>query len=261
YYGMTAYFMEDYREAIRAWQIAQEDKTYERLIPYYLTQIYFAEEDYDKVISYALPYADDAAVQNQKEINQLIGQSYFELGDYKNAQSYLEEYEANSNTMRAEDFYQLAYVQYKNGDYEKAIPHFQELSNENNTLGQTAMYYLSESNLQTGNRASARNAFYNVVQYQDNMFMREYALFNYGKLAAELGYDIDAINAFSKFLPTSKYYNESHDLMAELLTNTTNYKKSMEILEQMDDLAPGMQEAYQTVSLRQARQDLKENRM
>src|SRR5699024_5245102 len=75
------------------------------------------------------------------------------------------------------------------------------------------------------------------------------------------GYDMDAINAFSKFLPTSKYYNESQDLMAELLTNTTNYKKSMEILEQLEDLSPGMQEAYQTVSLRQARLDLKENRI
>lgn len=261
YYGMTSYFLEDYREAIRAWQIAQEDKTYQRLIPYYLTQIYFSEGDYQKVISYALPYAEDTGVQNQKEINQLIGQSYFELKDYKNAQRYLEEYEAHSNTMRAEDFYQLAYVQYKNGDYAKAIPNFQELSNEKNTLGQTAMYYLAESNLQTGNRASARNAFYNVVQYEDNMSLRENALFNYGKLSAELGYDMDAINAFSKFLPTSKYYNESQDLMAELLTNTSNFKKSMEILEKMNDLSPGMQMAYQTVSLRQARQDLKENRM
>src|SRR5690625_6500074 len=49
--------------------------------------------------------------------------------------------------------------------------------------------------------------------------------------------------------------------MAELLTNTTNYKKSMEILENMEDLSPGMKEAYQTVSLRQARLDLKENRI
>lgn len=260
YYGMTAYFMEDYREAIRAWQVAQEDKTYERLIPYYLTQIYFSEGDYDKVISYATPYAGDPAVQNQKEINQLVGQSYFELGDYKNAQTYLEEYESRSNTMRAEDFYQLAYVQYKNGDYEKAIPNFQELSNEKNDLGQTAMYYLAESYLQTGNQASARNAFYNVVQYEGNMPLRENALFNYAKLSAELGYDIDAINGFSKFLPTSSYYNESQELMADLLTNTTNYKKSMEILENMEDLSPGMKEAYQTVSLRQARLDLKENR-
>src|SRR5690625_5609736 len=49
--------------------------------------------------------------------------------------------------------------------------------------------------------------------------------------------------------------------MAELLTNTTKYKKSMEILENMEDLSPGMKEAYQTVSLRQARLDLKENRI
>src|SRR5690625_7238514 len=81
--------------------------------------------------------------------------------------------------MLAEDFYHLEYVQNKNGDYEKAIPNFQELSNEKNDFGQTAMYYLAESYLQTGNRGSARNAFYNVVQYEGNMPLRENALFNY----------------------------------------------------------------------------------
>lgn len=261
YYGMAAYYEGDYNTAIRSWQIAQEDKTYDRLIPYYLTQIYFANQDYEKLISYALPYTTQERVQNQKEINHLVGQSYFELGDFEKAQPYLEEYEANSGTMRAEDFYQLAYVQYKNGDYEKAIPNFKELSNEKTSMGQTAMYYLAESYLQSSNKSSARNAFYNVVQFQENMPLRENALFNYAKLSAELDFDVDAINGFSKFLPTSKYYNKAQDLMADVLINTTNYQKSIEILEDIEDLSPGLQEAYQTVSLRQANLDLKENKL
>jgi len=261
YYGMAAYFEEDYDTAIRSWQIAQENKTYQKLIPYYLTQIYFSNGDYQKLISYALPYTKQTGIQNQKEINQLVGQSYFELGDYAQAQPYLEEYEANSGTMRAEDFYQLAYVQYKNGDYEKAIPNFRELSNEKTTMGQSAMYYLAESYLQSGDKASARNAFYNVVQYQDNMPLRENALFNYAKLSAELGFDVDAINAFSKFLPTSSYYNKAQENMAEVLINTNNYRKSIEILEQINDLSPGLQTAYQTVTLRQANLDLKEGKL
>lgn len=261
YYGMSAYFEGDYSTAISSWQIAQQNKTYEKLIPYYLTQIYFSNGDYQKLISYALPYTKQSGIQNQKEINQLVGQSYFELGDYNQAQPYLEEYEANSGTMRAEDFYQLAYVQYKNGDYEKAIPNFRELSNEKTAMGQTAMYYLAESYLQSGNKASARNAFYNVVQYEDNMSLRENALFNYAKLSAELGYDVDAINAFSKFLATSSYYNKAQELMAEVLINTNNYKKSIEILEQIKDISPGLQKAYQTVTLRQANLDLKEGKL
>ncbi len=261
YYGMAAYYEGDYATAIRSWEVAQDNKTYQKLIPYYLTQIYFANGDYEKLISYALPYATETGIQNQKEINQLIGQSYFELGDFEKAQPYLEEYEANSGTMRAEDFYQLAYVQYKNGDFAKAIPNFQELSNEKTAMGQTAMYYLAESYLQSGNKASARNAFYNVVQFQENMPLRENALFNYAKLSAELDYDVDAINAFSKFLPTSQYYNQAQDLMADVLINTTNYRKSIEILEQIENLSPGLQEAYQTVSVRQANLDLKENKL
>jgi len=261
YYGMAAYFEDDYTTAINSWQIAQNDRTYEKLIPYYLTQIYFVNKDYQRLITYAVPYATQSGVQNQKEINQLIGQSYFELGDYASAQPYLEEYEANSGTMRAEDFYQLAYVQYQNGDFEKAIPNFQELSNEKTAMGQTAMYYLAESYLQSGDKASARNAFYNVVQFQENMPLRENALFNYAKLSAELDFDVDAINAFSKFLPTSQYYNEAQDLMRDVLVNTTNYRKSIEILEQMENLSPELQAAYQTVALRQANLDLNENHL
>ncbi len=261
YYAMAAYYEGDFDAAVRAWKIAQQNKTYERLIPYYLTQIYFANGEYQKLISYAVPYAQQSGIQNQKEINHLIGQSYFELGDFEKAQPYLEEYESNSGTMRAEDFYQLAYVQYKNGDYEKAIPNFRELSNEKSDMGQTAMYYLAESQLQSGDKGSARNAFYNVVQYQENMPLRENALFNYAKLSAELDYDVDAINAFAKFLPTSKYYNEAQGLMAKVLINTTNYKKSIEILEQITDLTPDLKEAYQTVTVRQANLDLKENRL
>ncbi|WP_236974896.1 tetratricopeptide repeat protein [Membranihabitans maritimus] len=259
YYGVCAYFQEDFQEAISAWKVAENDKSYGRLIPYYLTQIYFANGQYQELISYALPYSQERGVRNQKEINQLIGQSYFELGDYEKAQPYLEEYEANSGSMRAEDFYQLAYVQYKNGDYEKAIPNFKELSNEENSLGQTAMYYLAESYMQVGNKGSARNAFYNVVQYKDNMPLRENSLLNYGKLSAELGYDVDAINAFSKFLPTSQFYNEAQELMAEVLINTKNFKKSIEIMERLDELSPSLKEAYQKITLNQASLDIKNN--
>lgn len=258
YYAMSAYFQGDYAEATRSWEIAQESKNYAKLIPYYLTQMYFSNGEYQKLIAYALPYTKQSGIQNQKEINQLIGQSYFELGDYENAQPFLEEYESNSGSMRAEDFYQLAYVQYKNGDYKKAIPNFRELSNEAGSLGQTAMYYLAESYLQSGDKASARNAFYNVVQHPDNMALRENALFNYGKLSAELDYDVDAINAFSKFLPSSSYYNEAQDLMADVLVNTTNYRKSIEILENIEALTPELQKAYQTVTIRQANLDLRE---
>ncbi len=261
YYGMAAYFEGDYDTAIRSWQVAQANKTYEKLIPYYLTQIYFANGNYQQLIDYALPFANQTGIQNQKEINQLIGQSYFELGDYAQAQPYLEEYEANSGTMRAEDFYQLAYVQYKNGDFEKAIPNFQELSREKTAMGQTAMYYLAESYLQSGDKASARNAFFNVVQFQENMPLRENSLFNYAKLSAELDFDVDAINAFSKFLPSSQYYTQAQDYMADVLVNTNNFRTSIDILEQIENLSPHLQEAYQTVTLRQANLDLKENRL
>src|SRR5690606_22314284 len=42
---------------------------------------------------------------------------------------------------------------------------------------------------------------------------------------------------------------------------TNNFRTSIDILEQIENLSPHLQEAYQTVTLRQANLDLKENRL
>ena len=82
YYGMTAFFDKNFEEAIRSFQRIEKTKQYEKAIPYTLTQIYFAQKDFKKVISYGTPYANSGTVNNVKELNQLVGQAYFEQKDY-----------------------------------------------------------------------------------------------------------------------------------------------------------------------------------
>ena len=255
YYGMASFYGEDFQEAIEAWKVAEKAPAYRNQIPYYITQIYAGQKNYDEVINYAVPLLANSRVKNEAEINQLVGQAYFEKGDYLQAMPYLEYYEANSRKLRVEDFYQLGFVQYQNKKYPEAIENFKQLDKTNTLLGQSAMYYLADSYLKTGDLASARNAFQIVAKSDFDPQLQEDALFQFAKLSIELHFDRDAVQTLRRFLPSSKYYTESQDLLSETLVNTKDYKGAIKIIEAIDDQSPRIKEAYQKVTYYQAVQD------
>jgi len=256
YYGMASFYGEDYDEAIEAWKVAAKFGPYKNQIPYYVTQIYASQKQYDRVIEYAAPLIDGGSnLKNEPELNQLLGQAYFEQGDYVKALPYLEFYEGNSRKLREEDFYQLGLVQYQNGKFPEAIESFKQLDKSNSALGQSAMYYLADAYLKGGDLASARNAFQIVSKSDFDPDLQEDALFQYAKLSVELHFDRDAVNTLQRFLPSSKYYAKSQELLSETLVNTKDYKGAIRIIEKLNDQSPRIKEAYQKVTYYQGIQD------
>ena len=136
YYGMTCFFDGDYDCAIKSFQLVESSRKYKPLIPYYISQIYFAQGKMDELIAYGSEKVEDLSVKNRKDIHHLLGQAYFERGDYDAALPHLEYHAEHSRKMRVEDFYQVAYTQYKSGVYDGAIENFKELNSENNEMGQ-----------------------------------------------------------------------------------------------------------------------------
>ncbi len=128
YYGCCSFFEGKYDDAAKSFARCESSDKYKANVPYYLTQIYAAQKNYDKVISYGTPRAKDTNVKNRAEINQLVGQAYYEKGDYKSALPYLEFAAKNGVALRPADYYQLGYTQYQNGLYKPAIRNFEELS-------------------------------------------------------------------------------------------------------------------------------------
>ncbi len=252
YHGMASFYGKDYDNAIKSWKVAEKRTIYRNVIPYYIAQIYFAQGKYDEVIDYAIPFTSNSRIKNRASIHQLIGQAYFENGDYQNALPFLEYYEDKSNKLREEDFYQLGFVQYQNQKYKACIPNFKELDKTDSEMGQSAMFYLADAYLRTGDKASARNAFLKVSRLKYDEALREDALFNYAKLSAELHFDRDAIAALQRFQPTSKYYGQSQELLSETLINTKDYKSAIHIIENLETQTPRIKEAYQKVCYYQA---------
>ena len=247
YFGCCSFFDQKYADATKSFERCEASPKYKGLIPYYLCQIYFAQKQYDKVISYGAPKAKDGNVKNVAELNMLVGQAYFEKGDYKNALPYLEYGAKNAGALRPSDYYQVGYAQYQTGNYKQAIANFENLSKQDSLLGQNGLYHLGDCYLKTNNKVAARNAFGQASQMNFDKDVRDEAMFNYAKLSYELKYDRDAITALQSFPASSKFYPDAQALMGEIFLNTRDYERAITTIEGLTTRTAKIDETYQKV--------------
>lgn len=248
YFGLCNFFEGNYSEAIKSFRTVEKSTKYKPHIPYYLTQIYFAERQFNELIAYAEPRLSDRKLRKGKEIRQLVGQAYFENEDYESALPHLEYYADRSSKLREEELYQLGFAQYKTGDYQKAVRSLKELTGVDSQLGQYAMYYLADAQLKLGLKADARTSLGAAKRMNYAPDIREEALYNYGKLSYELKDPREAITSLQSLPPESKYYPEAQKLMAEIFLSYRDYKQAMAIIERLPNKTPQILESYQKVT-------------
>lgn len=251
YHGMIAFFGGKFDEAVSAFKVVDRSRKYKPYIPFYLAQIYFSQGKYDEVIDYGSKKVKGNGIRKKGDINLLIGKSYYAKGEFDNALPYLEAAAKKLNKMTPEDFYQLAFTQYRAGNCEKSIKNFSQLTKQKSKIGQLAMYYMADCNIKLGKKSDARNALKKASELDFDQKLRIDALYNYGKLSYELGYDMDALSTFQKLSGNSKYGAESQKFMSAIFLNTRDYARALNILENLPDEAntPKMKETYQKVAL------------
>lgn len=260
YYGMTQYFQGNYAVAISSFERVAPSEFYKDFIPYYITQIYFNQKDFNKVIGYGNHSISSPTIQNKTEIRQLIGQAYFETGDYASALPHLEYVEQNTEQLRPEDFYQLGMAYYHAGRYKDAIPVLLEIRNETGIKAHYANYYLGQAYLKTGDKVSARNSLRNAMVMEDVPQLKTEATFHYGRLSAEAGDDVEAIRVLQTIPSTSSDYQSAQRTLADILTSTSDFSLAIRELESMPTLTPALKEAYQKVTLYRAEQLIQEGK-
>jgi tetratricopeptide (TPR) repeat protein len=251
YYGMCEYFQNKYADAVTSFQKVKGSDVYRSFIPYYLTQIYFAKNEPEKVIASGEVALKDPELRNRKEIRQLLGQAYFQRKEYELALPHLAYYEENTDKLTIDEFYQLSFTQYQLKDYKNAVETFKELSLLDSKLGQVVNYYMADCYKRLGDLVSARASFKKVSQMTYNTGMQEESTFNYGKLSAEAGFEREAINTLVKLDSKSPYYQKSKDIINDILEHTSDYASAIKIIEGMSDLTEKLKNTYQQVTYKQ----------
>jgi tetratricopeptide (TPR) repeat protein len=237
YYGFICFYRKDYGEALTAFTVVQDNPTYEKVVPYYVANIYLAQGKKDEAIAYAEARLKKGNQYYDAELRQLVGHGYYEKQDFTRALPFLEQYVNRSKKVSREDLYELSYCYYQTRDWNKAIAGFKQLGGKEDSLAQNSMYLLGDAYLRTGQKGNARNAFLFCSMNSSNPKQKEISEFNYAKLSYELGYQDVALTELQGFLqqyPRSEYAGEGRELLISVLAGTNNYKDALSLLDSLD---------------------------
>jgi TolA-binding protein len=237
YYGFICFYQKKYGDALAAFKVVEDNPTYEKVVPYYVANIYLVQGQKDQAIAYAEARLKKGNQYYDAEMRQLVGHGYYEKQEFEKALPYLEQYVNQSKKVNRVDLYELSYCYYQAKNWNKAIAGFKQLGGNQDSLGQNSMYMLGDAYLKTRQKANARNAFLFCSMNSSNPKQKEISKFNYAKLSYELGYEDIASTELQDFLqkyPNSEYNREGRELSVSILANTNNYKDAITLLDSLD---------------------------
>ncbi|WP_298246330.1 tetratricopeptide repeat protein [uncultured Christiangramia sp.] len=250
YLGYIAYEGDDYEEANEYFEEVKGNDRYTEDLSYFQADMNFKLGNFEKAIEQGLEQLPKANRQEIPQLNKIIGESYFNLGNYQEAIPYLKGYNGLQGKWNNTDYYQLGYAYYKQGNYEAAISEFNKIVDGKNAIAQNAYYHLAQSYLESDQKQQALNAFKNASEMEFDAKIKEDALFNYAKLSYEIGNSYESpsqvlINYLNAY-PASEHKSEMESLLIDSFITSKNYEEAMRLLENNRNFSD--KQAYQKVA-------------
>ncbi|MDT0646355.1 tetratricopeptide repeat protein [Zunongwangia sp. F260] len=250
YIGFMAYESDDYEEANENFEQVQDNDRYSEDLSYFQADMNFKLGNFEEAIKLGLEQLPSSNRQEKSQLNKIIGESYFNLGQYEQAIPYLKEYQGLRGKWNNTDYYQLGYAYYKQGDYQSAISEFNKIIDGNNSIAQNAYYHLAQSYLNVDQKQQALNAFKNASEMEFDAKIQKDAYLNYAKLSYEIGNSYESpsqvlLNFLEKY-PDSESRQEVETLLVDSFINSGNYEEAMRLLENNRNF--GDKQAFQKVA-------------
>ncbi|MGV3508722.1 MAG: tetratricopeptide repeat protein, partial [Sphingobacteriaceae bacterium] len=252
YYAYLNYLDADYKTALREFERLKNSETYKASYPYYISALYFLDKRYDEVISYTIPAIETIDAQYKADMYRIVGATYFARADYKTSASYYDKFQAldQGKTQNNQDNYQIGYLHLRLNNPKRAISELEKMEAPD-VFYQNGMIVLGDAFIKTGNKQSARNAFFRASKLDFDPALKEEGLLNYAKLSYELEFHtvaLDAVQEFIKTYPKSARINEAKTLLGQVLLSTKNYKDAVNILETIPNKTDETRTVYQRVT-------------
>ncbi len=253
YWAHIMYLNEKFDDALEGFRKLNNDPTYSRVIPLYISHIYYKQQRYEEVVNYTVPVIKEVEEEHKAELSKIVGDSYFHLGQYEKAIPYLESYFLATKLTTREENYVLGYCYYNTGSFFKAAPLMEKASKGNDEMAQNAYYHLADCYVKTNEKEKAKMAYDAAANLDFDAKIKEDALFNYAKLTYELSYSPfnETIKAFDKYIelyPSSERNAEAYRILSEVYMATKNYKDATTSIEKIKVKTPTILKAYQRVT-------------
>lgn len=209
---------------------------------YYITQIEFRQGKYNDVIEHGRSLlAKSPVTELMPEMNRIIGESYYRLGDENSAWVFLTNYFADETVSHnISACYAMGVIEYNKGNYDEAVGYFTPVSEELTEQGQSSHLYLGQCAMLKGNSSAAAMAFEKAYRMGFDKKVSEAALYNYAVARTEGGripFDssIDILEDFSKTFPKSEYAPIVDEYLATAYYNEKDYAHALQSINRISN--------------------------
>ena len=234
---------------------------------YYLAQIEYNKKHYRQVIEKGKELLD--AQQNDyfdAELNRILGESYYHLGNDAEARTYLRRY---LNNPEGEPYRTAAYtmgvLDYRDGNYQAVVDEMLHVTDGSDALAQSAYLYLGQAKRKLNDLNGANMAFQQAAMMDCDKDVKETAFYNYAvglSKGARTPFDksIDLFEDFLNEYPNSRYKDNVEGYLVDAYMSTTDYQRALTSINRIKKPGAKVLTAKQNVLYNLGVQALSNNR-
>ncbi len=253
YKSYIEYARGDYDRAKQGFNRLASGTAYAPLVPYYLLQLEFLEGNYDYVVREGDALAANAAPRHRTELERVLAESWYHLGDYNKTIEYLSAYRRGGGDFGRNEEYLMGYSLYRTARYADAEDYLRRACGADDALTQNASYHLADCYVRRGAKREAMQSFAMAANDAFDPAIAEDALFNYGKLQYDLGGGVfnEAIHIITRYLdryPASPRVPEARQLLVAAYYNSRNYDAAYEALKSVPSPDAELRAALQKIA-------------
>lgn len=235
YHAYALYKQGQYAEALPDFLEIEHLAGYKDIVPYYIVQISYYQQDYPQVFERANQLlAENPTNENNRELHRILGEIYYQQKDYAQTLKHLTEYETQSTHLLRNDLYMLGVAHYETKSYEKAISYLTKATTAQDFLSESSYLYIGNAYIKLGDKTNARLAYGSAIRTQFDTSVHEEAMFNYALTTYEtstaLGESITALTDFLKLYPNSKHMAQAYETLTAAFLTSKNYQAAYDAL-------------------------------
>ena len=254
YYAYCMYKLEKYDKALPALKRLENAPEYNKTVPYYITQIQFAQGNYEEAaIRAEVLLAEHPDSPNNGELHRLLGEIAYQKKDYNAAVDHLQQYlqaaKAQNEEPLRNDMFMLGSSEYALGHYDAAVVALKQVKQQNDTLSEAACLAMGNAYVQLKQLEQAKLSYQAAAGYKLTPRVTEEAAYNYAlctyQSSSALGESVRAFNDFLRQFPESKYEERIYQLLSDALMQSKNYAAAIATLDSIAKPSPKMRQTKQ----------------
>ena len=234
YKAYIDYAQGDYDAAMEKFERIPRDSELGTQAQYYLIQIDYNKKHYRQVIDNGKQLL--TAHMNDyfdAELNRLVGESNYHLGNDAEARTYLRRYLDNPE---GEPYRTAAYtmgvLDYRDGNYQAVVNDMLHVTDGSDALTQSAYLYMGQAKRKLNDLNGANMAFQQAAMMDCDKNVKETAYYNYAvglSKGARTPFDksVDLFEDFLNEYPNSRYKDEVEGYLVDAYMSTNDYQRAL----------------------------------